>query len=103
MRLGALTLVGLASEVVVDYSLRLKRELPGPLWVSAYNNDFMGYMPSHRVWLEGGYEGGGSLVFTSSSLYRGAVHPNIWAPTLEERIIAKVHELTRRLERLKAP
>ena len=103
MRLGALTMVGLASEVVVDYSLRLKRELPGPLWVSAYNNDFMGYMPSHRVWLEGGYEGGGSLVFTSSSLYRGAVHPNIWAPTLEERIIAKVHELTRRLDRLKAP
>jgi len=97
MRLGALTLVGLASEVVVDYSLRLKREIPGPLWVSAYNNDFMGYLPSHRIWLEGGYEAAGSLVFTTSSLYRGAVHPNIWAPTVEEKIIAKVHELNGRL------
>jgi hypothetical protein len=94
---GDLTLVALASEVVVDYSLRLKRELPGQLWVSAYNNDFMGYMPSRRVWDEGGYEAGGSLTFTSSSLYRGAVHPNIWAPTLEEKIIAKVHELVGRL------
>ena len=103
LRVGPLTLVALASEVVVDYSLRLKREIPGPLWVSAYNNDFMGYMPSHRVWLEGGYEGGGSLVFTSSSMYRGAVHPNIWAPTLEERIIAKVHELNGRLPRPAAP
>jgi neutral ceramidase len=103
LRVGQLTLVGLASEVVVDYSLRLKRELPGPLWVSAYNNDFMGYMPSKRVWLEGGYEGGGSLVFTSSSMYRGAVHPNIWAPTLEERIVAKVHELNARLPRHAAP
>jgi hypothetical protein len=96
LRLGALTLIGLSSEVVVDYALRLKRELPGPLWVSAYNNDFMGYMPSHRIWVEGGYEGGGSLTFTSSSLYRGAVHPNIWAPTVEEKIIAKVHELVAR-------
>jgi neutral ceramidase len=96
LHLGALTLVGLSSEVVVDYALRLKRELAGPVWVSAYNNDFMGYLPSKRVWLEGGYEGGGSLTFTASTLYRGAVHPGIWAPTLEERIVAKVHELVAR-------
>src|SRR5262249_52425546 len=32
-----LTLVALAGEVVVDYSLRLKREIAGPpLWVAAY-------------------------------------------------------------------
>jgi neutral ceramidase len=103
LRFGELTLVGLASEVVVDYSLRLKREIPGQLWVSAYNNDFMGYMPSRRVWHEGGYEAGESLTFTASSQYRGAVHPSIWAPTLEEKIVAKVHELNRRVGSAASP
>jgi len=42
-----LTLVGLAGEVVVDYSLRLKRELPqNPIWVAAYTNDVFAYVPS---------------------------------------------------------
>jgi hypothetical protein len=94
MRFGSdLTLVALASEVVVDYSLRLKRELPGDVWIAAYSNDFLGYIPSFRIWKEGGYEGGNSLTFTSSTLYRGAAHPGIWAPTVEKIIISKVHEI----------
>lgn len=99
MRFGnELTLVALASEVVVDYALRLKKELPGKgIWIAGYSNDFLGYIPSYRVWLEGGYEGGESMTFSSSTLYRGAAHPNIWAPTVEEMIISKVHELYGRI------
>jgi hypothetical protein len=50
-----LTMIGLAGEVVVDYSLRLKKELAGaPVWVAGYTNDVFGYVPSRRVLEEGG-------------------------------------------------
>jgi len=46
--------------VVVDYSLRLKRELAGPaVWVAGYSNEVMAYIPSLRVLREGGYGGNG--------------------------------------------
>lgn len=81
----ALTLVALGSEVVVDYSLRLKREVKDTaLWVAGYSNDYFGYMASHRVLQEGGYEGGDANT---------GIHPGYWAPSVEERIIGKVHEL----------
>ena len=57
-----LTLVALAGEVVVDYALRFKRELPGPVWVAGYSNDVFGYVPSRRVLEEGGYEAGGAAM-----------------------------------------
>lgn len=61
-----LLLVALAGEVVVDYSLRLKRELKMPhVWVAGYSNDVFGYVPSRRVLEEGGYEGGGAILHTS--------------------------------------
>jgi hypothetical protein len=77
-----LTLIALGSEVVVDYSLRLKRELAGPtpVWVAGYSNDYNGYIPSLRVLKEGGYEAQAG-----------------WAEDVEERIVAKVHELHRQL------
>ncbi len=85
---GDLTWVALGGEVVVDYSVRLKRELaPGRTWVAGYCNDVMAYIPSLRVLKEGGYEGASSMV-----LYG---HPTKWAPSVEELIVAKVHELAR--------
>jgi neutral ceramidase len=52
-----LTLVGLPSEVVADYALTLYRDLPEmPLWVSAYANDFFGYVPTAQIVREGGHE-----------------------------------------------
>lgn len=52
-----LLMVFLAGEVVVDYSLRLKKELgEDRLWVNAYANDMPCYIPSLRVLKEGGYE-----------------------------------------------
>ena len=50
-----LTLVAMAGECVVDYTLRLKDELGGQgLWVAGYSNDVFAYIPSLRVLREGG-------------------------------------------------
>ena len=79
-----LTWVLLGGEVVVDYSLRLKKELgPGRTWVAAYTNDVMAYIPSLRVLNEGGYEGEGSMVYYAL--------PTKWAPEVEELIVKEVH------------
>jgi hypothetical protein len=77
----------LGGEVVVDYSLRLKAELgPDTTWVAGYANDVMAYIPSLRVLKEGGYEGGGAM------LYYGL--PSAWADDVEEKIITEVHRQT---------
>ena len=83
-------LVALSGEVVVDYSLRLKQELKGPaaVWIAGYSNDVFGYVPSLRVLEEGGYEGGGAMQFTTL--------PGPFAPSVETRIMAKVHDLIAR-------
>ncbi len=52
-----LTLVGLPSESVAEYANRLYADMPdAPLWVSAYANDFFGYVPSAQIVREGGHE-----------------------------------------------
>ena len=86
-RLGPeLVFTALGGEVVVDYALRLKAELgQQTTWVAGYSNDVMAYIPSRRVLNEGGYEGGGAMV------YYGL--PTVWAPEVEELIVDKVHEL----------
>ena len=78
----------LGGEVVVDFALRLKSDLQGKkTWVAGYANDVMAYIPSRRVLTEGGYEGGGSMV------YYGL--PTIWAPEIEEVIVREVVRQTR--------
>jgi neutral/alkaline ceramidase-like enzyme len=84
-----LTLVALSGEVVVDYVLRLKRELSGEkLWVAAYANDVFAYIPSNRILLEGGYEADYSMLFYD--------FPTRWATSIEDTLIKTVHELVRR-------
>ena len=86
-----LTWILLGGEVVVDYSLRLKRNLgPSRTWVTAYANDVMAYIPSERVLAEGGYEGETSMVPYGL--------PAKWAPGLEEKIIAAAGRRVRDLE-----
>lgn len=79
----------LGGEVVVDYSLRMRHDAApahrSKIWVTAYANDVMAYIPSHRVHREGGYEGGGAM------LYYGL--PSPWADDVEDRIFAAVKEL----------
>ncbi len=78
-----LTWIALGGEVVVDYSLRLKRELGPGTWVAGYTNDVMAYIPSLRVLKEGGYEGGGAMVYYGQ--------PTVWSPRVEEMIVEAVH------------
>ena len=81
-----LAMVFLAGEVVVDYSLRLKHEYDvSRLWVNAYANDVPGYIPSARILKEGGYEGGGAMIYYD--------HPTRFAPGVEDLILGAVHEL----------
>ncbi len=85
-----LTFVALGGEVVVDYSLRLKKELGADAtWVAGYANDVMAYIPSLRVLKEGGYEGGGAMV------YYGL--PTVWGPKVEDVIVAVVHEQVKKV------
>jgi putative membrane-bound dehydrogenase-like protein len=84
-----LVMVFLAGEVVVDYVLRLKAELDaGRVWVTAYANDVPCYIPSERILREGGYEGGGAM------LYYG--RPARLKPGIEELIISTVGALVPR-------
>jgi len=86
-RLGPeLQWITLGGEVVVDYSLRLKKELgASSTWIAGYANDVMAYIPSLRVLKEGGYEGGGAMV------YYGL--PTVWGPEVEESIVREVRAL----------
>jgi putative membrane-bound dehydrogenase-like protein len=82
----SLALVFLPGEVVVDYALRLKKELDGlRLCVNAYANDAPCYIPSERVLKEGGYEGGGAMVYYDV--------PTRFAPGLEQKIVDAVRDL----------
>lgn len=90
-----LTMIALAGEVVVDYSLRLKAELVGTtVWVAGYSNDVFGYLPSLRVLQEGGYEGGGAMRYTNL--------PGPFAPSVEKRVVDKVHQLVNKVRAAKS-
>ncbi|SIO65583.1 putative membrane-bound dehydrogenase domain-containing protein [Singulisphaera sp. GP187] len=81
-----LAMVFLPGEVVVDYVLRLKKDFdPARLWVTAYANDVPCYIPSERILREGGYEGGGAMVYYA--------RPARFKPGIEDLIISTVHKL----------
>lgn len=82
-------LIALGGEVVVDYALRLQRELSGAgrVWVAGYSNDVFGYVPSRRVLKEGGYEGGGAMIYYG--------RPGAFTPDVEPLIVDTVLRLAR--------
>jgi putative membrane-bound dehydrogenase-like protein len=54
----------LPGEVVVDYATRWKQKYDAQrLWIHGYSNDSPGYVPSERILREGGYEGGGAMIY----------------------------------------
>lgn len=81
--IGDIRMVFLGGEVVVDYALKIKQNkhaVKDPsIWVAGYSNDVMAYIPSTRVLLEGGYEGGGS------NTYYG--FPALWSEDFESQIL----------------
>ena len=81
-----LAMILLPGEVVVDYSLRLKREFDASrLWVNAYANDVPCYIASERILKEGNYEGGGAMPYYDK--------PARLAPGVENLIVGAVHDL----------
>jgi hypothetical protein len=77
----------LGGEVVVDYSLALKGEYGiNETWVAGYSNDVMNYIPSRRVFLEGGYEGVGGMISYAQFAP--------WTSTVEQTILATVRKLS---------
>ena len=85
-----LLLIALPGEPVNDYAHRFKREFAAPgrrVWVAGYCNDMFGYLPTQRIQLEGGYEGGRANLWS-------------WIPapfdqTVEERVVEVVRRLVR--------
>ncbi len=81
-----LAIVFLGGEVVVDYSLRIKKEfIKEKLWVNAYSNDVSTYIASKRLYAEGGYEVDGSMSYYNK--------PSRLTEDTEERIIKAIYEL----------
>jgi hypothetical protein len=81
-----MTFLALGGEVVVDYSLRFKRQYGfDTLWVAGYSNDVFAYIPSRRVLEEGGYEGGGAMIAYGQ--------PAAFTPEVEEIVACGVDSL----------
>ena len=88
-RLGQeMLVIGQGAETVVDYALRFKAEFGPGTWVFGYVDDMIAYIPSRRVWNEGGYEGGAFLYEYGRPALR-------WAEDVEDRIAATVERLTK--------
>ena len=85
-----LTLVAFSGETVVDY-VRLSQQSLGPLnlWVSGYNNDVFGYLPTTRILREGGYETRG--LYVEYGLFRQGV---------EDIVMESIESMARKVGRL---
>ncbi len=92
-RLGKeMLVIGMGAETVVDYALRFKTQFGPGTWVCGYADDMISYIPSRRVWEEGGYEGGSNLYEYGRPAYR-------WAGDVEDRIVASVHKLVKQVSK----
>jgi len=83
--------IGMGAETVVDFALRFKKEFGPGTWVCGYADDMISYIPSRRVWGEGGYEGGSNLYEYGRPAFR-------WAGDIEDRIAETVHHLVKQVQ-----
>jgi hypothetical protein len=90
-KLGDQLLIALGGEVVVDYAIKLRKTWGDELFITAYANDVMAYIPSERVLKEGGYEGNTSM--------RAYGQPSTWSPGLEEKILTEVGRQINQIKR----
>jgi hypothetical protein len=84
-RLGDVLFIGTGAETVVDYALRFKAEYGRNTWVLGYTDDMISYIPSRRVWAEGGYEGG-------PNLYEYGRPATRWTGDIEDRVAGAVRQ-----------
>jgi hypothetical protein len=76
-------------EVCVDYALMHKAKHGAGTWVAGYANDVMAYIPSRRLWKEGGYQAGAFAVY--------GLPAKRWTPEIEKLICAAVARLVEKV------
>jgi hypothetical protein len=93
-----LTLVALPAEPVADYVTLLGEALgPEKLWITGYNNDCFGYLPSTRIVKEGGHEAIGiTLWIWGKNL---STHIGFFSGDVQEVVVRSVRELAGRAGR----
>ena len=84
-KLGDQAIMALGGELVVEYSIGLKKLFGPDIFVLGYVNDDMSYIPSETILNEGGYEG------ESSQMVYGM--PAKWEPGLEAMIFDEMKKL----------
>jgi len=84
-KLGEQAMVSLGGEVVIEYSINVKKLLGPETFVLGYTNDVMAYIPSLRILNDGGYEG------ETSQMVYGL--PSKWDPSIEDTILKEVARL----------
>ncbi len=84
-KLGNQSLFVMGGEVLVSYGIQLKEWYGQDIFVMAYANDVMGYIPSAKVIEEGGYEG--------DTAHRVYGLPAKWDPKIEDIILGGIKEL----------
>ena len=83
--MGDQMVINMGGEVVVEYAIKLKQIFGQDIFVIAYSNDDMAYIPSVTILEEGGYEG---LI---SQMVYGL--PSTWKPDIESMIIQEIVRL----------
>ncbi len=81
--------ITIGGEVVVDYDLMCKQKYGPKTWVAGYTNYVMSYVPSERVWKEGGYEANAFHVY--------GVPASRWAPDIQKKLTSAIDQLVNKL------
>lgn len=90
----ALTLVALPGEPVADYAASVGALLGTEgLWVSGYNDDCFGYLPTARVVRDGGHEAIGVTLWIWGQSLSNSV--GFFAPEVETVVLRAVEDLAR--------
>ncbi len=82
-----LSILALAGETVVDYSLWAKKQYgkSGQIFVAGYSNEVMCYIPTKRILGEGGYEPNSSMIYY--------VMPGPFADNVEDKILKGIEQV----------
>jgi hypothetical protein len=91
--MGGLPVMSLGGELVVEYSIGLKKMFGHDIFVMGYCNDVMAYIPSVTILNEGGYEGD-----TSQQVY--GLHSK-WMPEIEPLIYEGMEKLASQVDVMK--
>lgn len=84
-KLGSQPIMTFGGELVIDYSIEMKKIFGPDLFILGYANDDMAYIPSEIILKEGGYEGEASMMVYGL--------PGKWESGIQETIIAEMRKL----------